>query len=565
MKFSNQEYFGFARYARSGDGQWRLHFNWRRIACVVVVLGVVAYLALATLLFCWFRYKQEWEPTKFSEMLVYPFSVETRVALRKNIGDKIISDAKGKFTEDGDFGDYFRSIRAGLVYSPNNPDGRIDFSSLLFFQKRTREALEFLREGLPYAVNHKTYVQFFVQQSLENSYDDMLISAANEILPAFSIAEKTLPEKNNANDNRLIMIVGAAQANLLRGRFEAARTLLETYHLTGTVSGRVLIAQIDWENGQRERALENLGEICRQSPGLEQVALLYALYLKEDGKLSAARDVLFALALRKSDDSAIRIRILGLFDGDDNLPYRARLIRDFISRYENNSDALLALTQYATDNKNFQLVKQLYDKACEKMFDNLPKFELLYIESLIMNGQSGAALKILEDLDSGNYVWVNNYQGVLDCLRALAYYSTNQSNLGKINIERIIKNQSVPAARLIVLARRLEGLGFKQEARNLYENAYLLDNRNQTVLIELVNYALENEDVAMMVRYLPPLLDTRRPPRGVLEKVQNFLGSDRMLFIVKRENLINSVTQMLDESKGEKISVPDDTVLQSWF
>lgn len=564
MKFSNHEYFGFATYARSKSGDWRLHFNWKRIALIIVILGVLAYAALTTFLYCWFRYKQEWEETKISDMIVFPFSLETRLALRKNIGDKVIADAKIKLQEDSDFVRYFRELRRGLVYSPTNPDGRVDFSSLFFFQKRTQEALDLLSGDLPHALNHRFYIQFFVQKCIETTHDDTLISAATALLPVFPVAEKIFPQPNNLESNRVYLIVGAAQANLLRGRFEEARALLEKYQLLNSVSGRVLLAQIDWETGDRDGALKNLEELYRQAPHLEDAALLYALYLKDAGKAYEARDVLIGLALQRNDPS-LRIHVLQMFKGDKNRAYRNRLINEFRKRYQDDADALLLLAQYATNEEDFGLIKKLYDDALERMLNNLPKFELLYIEALIITGRAETAIKMIEELDKGNFAWVNNYQGVIDCLRALAHYSTGQISLGKICLDRVTKNQNVSATRLLVLARRLDGLGYEAEAQHVYECAYLLDNRNQSVLIELVNYAIDNDDVPMLVRYLPPLLETRRPPRAVLKRVQEFLGSDRLLFVITREELINNVAKMLDESKENRTPNLDSTVVTPWF
>ncbi|MBQ6705523.1 MAG: tetratricopeptide repeat protein [Opitutales bacterium] len=560
MEFSNKEYFGFATYARSKSGKWRLHFNWPRIFIILAVLGALAYAGLG--LFFYYFLKGE---ASYGEALAYPASREVRKEVRRRLGNQFVTEAKTEFAEDKDFGKYFQKIRAGLIYSPYNPEARIDFASLLFYQKRTKEAFEFLKEGLPHTLNHRSYVQFFVRQSLDLAEDDVLVSAADALLPQFPLVEKILPgDAEVLRDNRLIVAVGAAQANLLRGRFKRAEKVLEDYGVKNTLSGRVLAAQIDWESGRREKALSTLKDSLRLAPGNDQISLLYALYLKEDGQLSEARDVLTRLALLKNDPT-IRVKILTLFPGDENRLYREGLEKDFFDRYKNDSGALLVFAQYATDGQNYELVQKIYDHARKNALIDLPKFELLYLESLVLGGKSDQAIALLDELNNGNYGWVKNYQGVLDCLRALAYYSNNQANLGKINLERVMKNQSVPAARLIVLARRLDAFGFEDEARNVYENAYLLENNNQPVLLELIRYALRHEDVSVLVRYLPPLLETRRPPRSILEKVQNFLGSDRMLFVAKRESLINSVTEMLDETKSDQILPTDETTLKSWF
>jgi thioredoxin-like negative regulator of GroEL len=560
MEFSNREYLGFATYARSKSGKWRLHFNWKRIFIVFAVLGAIGYALIG--LFFYYFLKGE---ASYGEALVYPISREVRKDVRKRLGDRFVEEAKAEFKEDKDFGKYFQKIRAGLIYSPYNPEARIDFASLLFYQKRTKEAFEFLKEGLPHSLIRRNYVQFFVRQSLDLAEDDVLVSAADALLPQFPLLETLLPESAEVlRDNRLILAVGAAQANLLRGRFARSERVLEAYGVKNTLSGRVLAAQIDWESGRKEKALEALQDSLRLAPGNDQISLLYALYLKEEKRFSEARDVLTRLALLKNDPT-IRVKILTLFPGEENRVYREELEQDYFNRYKNDSGALLVFAQYATDGKNYPLVQKIYDHARQAALIDLPKFELLYLESLVLSGKSEEALEILDELNTGNYGWVKNYQGVLDCLRALAYYSGNQANLGKINLERVMKNQSVPAARLIVLARRLDAFGFEDEARNVYENAFLLENNNQPVLLELIRYALRHEDVSVLVRYLPPLLETRRPPRSILERVQNFLGSDRMLFVAKRESLINSVTEMLDETKSDQILPMDETTLKSWF
>lgn len=567
MDFSNDEFLGFARYARSKSGEWRLHFNWRRILLILAALAVLAYFALAGMLFCWFRYKHDWEKTTYVQMLVYPFDVETRMELRRGIGDKTIVNARERFKEDRDFAGYLRSIRAGLSYSAYNPDARVDFSALLFYQRRTQEAFGLLRDGLPYAINHKTYTQFFVRQCLDCAYDDLLSETADALLPLLDTAVKALPSGNIVANNRLLLVVGSAQANLLRGRFDRARELISKFGLEKTLSGRVMQAQIDWESGNRETAIATLAEVYKVARAAEQVGLLYAVYLKEDGQLSRARDVFVRLSL-ECESPAIRVRVITLLDGDENRTYREYLEKEYFERYKDDSASLVYLAQYAADSKNFALMKKIYDHAHAAVLIDLPKFELLYVEALIVNNQSDAALKILEELDSGNFVWVKNYRGVLDCLRALAYFSTNQANLGKISLDRVLKNQSVPAARLVVFARRLAALGLEQDARDVYENAFLQNNSNQPVLLELIKYALKNEDVPMLVRYLPPLLDTRRPPRIVLEHVQKFLGSDRMLFVARRESLVLRVQQVLGEgfvSGSEETEDESTAPLQQWF
>ena len=54
-------------------------------------------------------------------------------------------------------------------------------------------------------------------------------------------------------------------------------------------------------------------------------------------------------------------------------------------------------------------------------------------------------------------------------------------------------------------------------------------------------------------------------PRTVLEKVMNFLGSDRMLFVATRRSLFEEVDRMLRQTESDRITEPDETTLKSWF
>ena len=134
MKFSNSEFLGFATYARSKSGKWRLHFNWPRIFVLFAVLGCLGYAAIG--LFFFYFLKGE---ASYAESLAYPLSREIRKEVRTRLGDRLVSEAKEEFKEDKDFGKYFQGIRAGLIYSPYNPEARIDFASLLFYQNAQRK------------------------------------------------------------------------------------------------------------------------------------------------------------------------------------------------------------------------------------------------------------------------------------------------------------------------------------------------------------------------------------------------------------------------------------------
>ena len=45
--FRNDQYFGFAAYARAKSGNWKLFINWKRIIFLLAFFAVLGYLGIA--------------------------------------------------------------------------------------------------------------------------------------------------------------------------------------------------------------------------------------------------------------------------------------------------------------------------------------------------------------------------------------------------------------------------------------------------------------------------------------------------------------------------------------
>lgn len=561
--FRNDQYLGFAAYARAKSGNWKLIFNWKRIILILAALAVSGYLGIAYARYANDKYRKGLEETSYWTMLVYPFSREARIEHRKKLGDMYIAKAREAKTP----GEVIQGIRTGLSLSPMNPDGRIYYSYLMFHQRMIKDAITLLAEGISAAIEHKEYVVYFLKRCLETAEDDTLIQTAETIIPQMeeriaeidgllagtpSEAEKSALEerKKQLENNKMLLAVGAVQAAILRGRFEVAQKEMELYRLNETLTGHVLRAQILWESGEREKALAFLDEVAKKSGNNTQVVLLLAHYLVSQGESRRAMNVLLPAALAKENDNPeIQIRIISLFDPVKNKNIRDRRIDEYIRRYQENPNALFLLAQHATGDDDFALVERLYKIAENRVFENITRFEMVYIESLIANNRAKEALDMLEMLSKENTGWVEQNSAALNCLRTFAYYKNGDESLGRLALENILKNKTASVSQLILVGRRLTEMGLLDEGKSAYEAAYLSENYNHKALVALVDYAIEKKDVEVLLRYLPELLDSRRPPRRTLERIQRFLGSDRMIFVRERDTYLARIADLLS-SKG---------------
>lgn len=574
--FSNDHYLGFAAYARAESGNWKLFINWKRIFFLSVLFAVLGYLGIAYARYANDKYRKGLEETSYWTMLVYPFSREARIEHRKKLGDMYIANAREAKTPV----EVIQGIRTGLALSPMNPDGRIYYSYLLFHQRMVKEGIKLLAEGMPGAIEHKEYVVYFLKRCLETAEDDTLIRVAEEIIPEMDgrIAEidqlaagkvdeneknELLQRKKQVEENKMLLSVGAVQAAILRGRFEKALKEMDDYGLNRTLTGQVLRAQILWESGDREKALAFLDQVVRESGGNPQVVLLRAHYLSTQGETTRAMNSLLQAAVSDSNDNPeIQIRIIALFDPVKNKDIRERRIAEYIRRYANKPEALYLLAQHGAGRNDFELVERLYKIAENRVFENITRFEMVYIEALVAAGRPREALDILDRLSSENTGWVEQNSAALNCLRTFAYYKNGDESLGRLTLENTLKSTKISVAQLILVGRRLTEMGLLDEGRSAYEAAYRQENYNHKALVALVNYAIEKKDVEVLLRYLPELLDSRRPPRRTLERIQRFLGSDRMMFVAERDEYLERVANLLS-TKGS--SSDSDSELQPIF
>lgn len=584
--FTNSQYLGFFAYVRNDDGAWKLRVNWLRFIAVGALLAGTAFFGLTTLRYMKYQ-EAEVDSIDYVDMMGYMFSRETRLKCRNALGDKMIEKALSA----KDPGSVIGGIRAGLQLSPNNPDGRIYYSYMMFFQRMYRDACELLAGGLKSALEHPEYPNYFVRRALACTEDEILMKAIDEVLPLckekienykteFETLQKKLEvaggESVPANaelveelkalkakyeicvSNQMILQVGLVQSLILRGYFDEASERMKQFNLKNTTTGEVLYAQILWETNDRQGAVDFLNAACERSNDNLQVVLLRAMYLSQMGEKIKARTTLLKAAVQTNDPD-IRIRIISMLDTPESQDVWKRLVESFIATYSQKSNpnpaALLALSQYATDSNKFELCERLYKIAEANIYEELPRFELHYMESLIARGDPKKTIEMLEKLNSQNLGWVERNSATLDCLRTMAYYKMGNETAGKLALETTIKNRNISVSQLLIVGKRLGDMGRLEESRLAYNAAYMSENYNQQALLALVNYALENQDTDALFRYLPELLETRRPPRAMLERVRDYLASDRLLFTLKTDDYLEIIEKLLNS----KLSKDSDT------
>ncbi|MDR2980986.1 MAG: tetratricopeptide repeat protein [Puniceicoccales bacterium] len=552
---------GLAFYQRKENGNWVLRPRLKVLAVVMLVLAIVVYFAAATTMYIFNRYHRECEETSYAEMMLYvipnriPFTkvvfmpeflnkyiVNARMSQQEKLGRMVL--AKARTPQD-------LMLAARLM--PNNWEAQLRAAIIMLgpFVNRIDDAFSILDKTLENELQNTKFITQYIQICFMYDQDNRLINSAQKYLDDPRISAEA---KNN-------LATSYAEALFLRGEFEKSNDVLEKYQLIQTLSGFLLKVQMIWENGEHERAINLIKGINKEVGGNDRLLYALAKFYWEEDRLDDAAQTLALIAILKPNDYKARIYMLPLLVGENNKVRREEAINAIIQQFGADENAMLAMGSYAADQGNYDLQLRINKLAIENRFKKLANFRLLLVETLLTGGRNPEALKDISELFTLNPPWLKDrmLQGQFEALRMLAYFSSNQNDLGVITFNKIVDNPEIPVQIAVSIARRLLRLNRPEEAKALLHNAYVRNHNNQGVLLELVKMDLKSESTATLGEHLGHLIAGRRPPRYVLEDAYNKLASDRYIFTPNRDKLIEDVTDMLKTRV-----LPANDIEKSW-
>ncbi len=561
---SEKALFGLAVYRRNDEGIWVLRPRLGTIAAAFGVLLAFLYFAAATGMYVLNRYYRECYETSYKEMMFYvipnriPFTdivflpefinshiVLARLSQQAKLGDTVFRNAKTPY-----------EVLLGARLSPRNLQAQVSVAQFFLGRRINRidHAFDILDNTLPYGLRDSSLILIEATKSQE-----LFISVYTRLCFAFNqdnriilAAEKYLETTDIGPSTKTSLALSYAEACFLRGEFEKAVTILDKYNLLKTLHGYLLYAQILWENGERERALTVIKTANQNKSNPEiNVRLLYMLakFYYEENRLDEAASALSNIIIYKPNDYKARIAMLALLKGGQNKARKDEITETLLKQFSADERAMLTLGAYAADQGDIELQRQISKVAFDptNRFKRLANFRLLVVETLLSAGKNTAALGEIADLFAQNPTWLKgqDLSRQFEVLRMLAYFADKQNDLGKITFNKIADSSDIPIEWQVLVARRLLTLGRQEEAKTLLTNAYLSNNQNADVLLELVKIDLAGDGTAELSEHLGHLVNSRRPPRYVIENAYKKLAGDRFIFIRDREKLINDLAEML--------------------
>ena len=539
---------------------------WKRIALLFPVFLLLLWVALSELNYFKERYMNGIPTTRRADMYLYLpdtlansaanfFLGKEQVRLRERErllsvkdsygraahlyrkGEYYVSVAKAALARQ-DYAEFAKYIGTGAQLTPANLDAQRLCADLFFSFQRPLDGYQLLEESLVFAKQDRDYFRLYVNRCFMLDQDARLIATAGRFMGDPEVAE----------DIKADLRLAAAQAHFLRGNFAEATKLIKDHRLDQTADGYLLNCQVLWESGDRQGALAELDAALAAYPAGVRLLEMKARWLKDLGELSGAKDCLDLLAISTPDRPGPLIQSLYVLPGDANKEKRAAIVERAVARYGNQEQAMLDLARYGNDVADVALTARLAKHAKERRFTNRVRFDLVHVECLLNAGRARETILLVDELykQAERDQWVAETRMAFEALRMIAYFADGQTEIGSINLQKLMQNRNVPPQVLISASRKLIAAKRYDEANDVLVQAHLQNETNQAVLQQIVQLKLDHPRIAAdLDTYLRRLMQNRRPSPEVLRTALRRLGSDVYLFSGQREALLKDIEDRL--------------------
>jgi hypothetical protein len=448
-------------------------------------------------------------------------------------GEYYVGVAKAALARQ-DYAEFAKYIGTGAQLTPANLEAQRLCADLFFAFQRPLDGYQLLEESLGFAKQDPDYFRQYVQRCFMLDQDARLIRTAAKYADDPEVAPAIRAELRMAS----------AQARFLRGDFAEAAKLVKDHRLDQTADGYLLNCQILWESGDRAGALDQLNAALAAYPAGIRLLEMKARWLKETGDLRGAKDSLDLLTISTPDRPGPLIQSLYLLPGEAHREPREALVGKIVARFGNQEQAMLDLARFGNDTADVALTARLAALAKERRFTNRVRFDLVRVECLLNAGRARETILLVDDLykQAERDQWVAETRMAFEALRMIAYFADGQTEIGSINLQKLMQNRSVPPQVLISASRKLIAAKRYDEANDVLIQAHLQNETNQAVLMQIVLMKLDHPRIAAdLETYLRRLMENRRPPKDVLRTALRRLGSDTYLFSGDRETLLRDV------------------------
>lgn len=524
----------FYRY-RKPNGEWAFGFSPLRFVMVFAVCFLILFILKTSFIYAFYKYQRSYENMSIKQAMAFPFN---RSEIVEAMGNYNIAYAK-ECLKKQEYREAFENLLYGVNRSKKNLEGKEILAQFFVSMRKPKDAINVLERGLPYGYNDLNYIRLYIQLLIAELEDEKLINVTNNIL-------NMNPESKQV---QAYLAMAAASVYAMHGMYTDSRKLIYKYGLENETPGILRLSKNEWEQGNRDEAVEIISKNINKMRDLDPVYALLVNYYILLGDFEKARQYGSLRIMEKPLEIAPRIDYLRSISNSGNKDLAKAELYKLFENNKGNENALLYIANYAADSGDLDLMRKIYDISIQNSFSP-SRFCLLLLETFIACNKYQEAVDFSESISKEKPNWLARNIDVFSCLRAVAYYANGNANMANALVKEVIKRGTVNPRVLVATARRFALLGENSIAHSLYLSAVERDPKHQYALVRLIQFELDAGNSSDLNKYIFRLMNMRRPPRDMVVSARKRLLSDRFIFTAERENVINAIDTRFDIEKA---------------
>jgi hypothetical protein len=517
--FKSRPWLGLRRIApfqteHNADGK-RIRVFWIRLLAWITVSAVLSWMALTGAAYFYVKYGREYSEVQYRHLLLLPWKLDE---YRRAKCEYLLAKGKRELDE-GKYLAAFNNIRLGLLEVPQDTEARLSIVQFYIALKRMDLAEQTLAEGLPFNAEKREYVMTYFRYLFSQQWDDRAVEFSRK-LQAQGIKDR---------DVLHALVMAEASAHYFRGRYSAAEAVIKDKIKSGVRDALLLLAQITWQRGDKEGALNLLSDLAEQRSGDPEIYALRVSMLREAGRISDVRSIAVLYQLEQPEDPAGFIDEVSTLDSEAEVVRWAGAVSEIFSRFPSSEAALNGLAAVAAAKGQTDLAWRIY-KHCKAQ--NIP-WQISatgVIEAHLAAKRFADAITAAQTIVTENEEWAKTNGTQFDAFRSIANYGLGDKSLSELQLQNYLNDKEANAANFFAVAEQMARVGALDQARTILAAAVKANPLDQASLTRLVELDLEQLDTLSLVTNTDRLLVMRKPEPAFLRKIQSTLQSDRYIF-----------------------------------
>jgi len=524
---------------RNKDGKTKLIVKWRNLILLLFSTLTLGWIALFSTAFFHLKYQRGYTEVSYFKTLALPFIWDE---FNRERGQFYLEKAFESL-EEGDFQKALNLFRNGLIRKPDNLKARLALAEIYeYLFERPLLAVNLLEDGIEYtniasAEDRADYIQKIVFCASRNKMDAKVIEIIENYESLYGL------DLNKAWDLRLAYFLAISYRN--KGELDHAKELIEEYQLNRTSSGMVLSAQIMWDEGNEQQAIQLIADAI---PHYEEKEIMFEKIIQlceAKGLLDQMRLYCNLYRTTLPDNYLATVAYLTYYYKHE--PEQTDLInqrvREYADQFSENVAALRHLAIVSAKFGNTDNVRLLFEKH---QTGGYPLDELLVeftiIESKLRAGLYEEAindLALVEQWRGGNFNL--DQQSIIYSIKTAAYYGMDNQTYMRMNLDLLLESPRFKLQRYFAISKFFLEVGAPELSLEVMERCMETRASDPAVTQSFVEIHLKTKDADELTEKAKLAMDDRRLPNHLLREAYLSLASDKNLFVSDRGEVLERI------------------------